>query len=137
MGLFDFTKEIGKKLGDNMDLAKELRESGITIENQLFEFSEGTATISGKVDSQADREKVILTLGHIEGVEKVVDNLEVENPAEESKFYTVKPGDTLSKIAKSFYGNAMKYPEIFEANKPMLKDPNKITPGQVLRIPAL
>lgn len=137
MGLFDFTKDIGKTLSDQMDLANELSKSGIKIENQFVDFSEGIATISGKVDSQADREKVILTLGHINGVEKVVDNLEVENPAEESKFYTVKPGDSLSKIAKSFYGNAMKYTEIFEANKPMLTDPNKIYPGQVLRIPKL
>ena len=54
----------------------------------------------------------------------------------ESKTYTVKPGDTLSKIAKEFYGEANKYNQIFEANKPMLKDPDKIYPGQVLRIPA-
>jgi len=52
-----------------------------------------------------------------------------------SRFYTVKSGDTLGKIAKEFYGNAGKYPVIFEANKPMLKDPDRIYPGQVLRIP--
>ena len=46
-------------------------------------------------------------------------------------------GDNLSKIAKKFYGDANKYPVIFEANKPMLKDPNKIYPGQNLRIPPL
>jgi nucleoid-associated protein YgaU len=52
-----------------------------------------------------------------------------------SKFYTVKSGDSLSKIAKEFYGEASKYPQIFEANKPMLKDPDRIYPGQMLRIP--
>ena len=46
-------------------------------------------------------------------------------------------GDSLSKIAKEHYGNAMKYPVIFEANKPMLEHPDKIYPGQVLRIPAI
>ncbi len=54
----------------------------------------------------------------------------------ESDTYTVKSGDTLSGIAKSVYGDASKYMKIFEANKPMLSDPNKIYPGQVLRIPA-
>ena len=53
----------------------------------------------------------------------------------ESQFYTVKKGDTLSKIAKEFYGEASKYPQIFAANKPMLKHPDKIYPGQMLRIP--
>jgi nucleoid-associated protein YgaU len=52
-----------------------------------------------------------------------------------SRTYTVEKGDTLSGIAKKMYGNANKYPQIFEANKPMLKDPDKIYPGQVLRIP--
>ena len=61
----------------------------------------------------------------------------VVNTKPETKFYTVVSGDTLGKIAKEYYGNAMKYPEIFEANKPMLKDPDLIYPGQVLRIPPL
>jgi len=59
----------------------------------------------------------------------------VETPEPEAKFYTVVSGDSLSKIAKEYYGNAMKYPVIFEANKPMLSHPDKIYPGQVLRIP--
>ena len=57
------------------------------------------------------------------------------DPGWESKTYTVKSGDSLSKIAKEFYGEASKYNQIFEANQPMLKDPDKIYPGQVLRIP--
>ena len=54
-----------------------------------------------------------------------------------AQFHTVVSGDSLSKIAKEFYGDAMKYPVIFEANKPMLTHPDKIYPGQVLRIPPL
>ncbi len=52
-----------------------------------------------------------------------------------SKTYTVESGDTLSAIAKKMYGDAGKYHQIFDANKPMLKDPDHIYPGQVLRIP--
>ena len=77
--------------------------------------------------------------GHKEAEQAVSpdDQLTVEAPAPEARFYTVVSGDTLSKIALSQYGNAAKYPVIFEANKPMLKDPNKIYPGQNLRIPPL
>jgi nucleoid-associated protein YgaU len=78
-----------------------------------------------------------LVLGNTEGIATVDDNITVITPKVESKFYTVEKGDSLSKIAKAMYGDAMKYPVIFEANKPMLKDPDLIYPGQVLRIPAL
>lgn len=74
-------------------------------------------------------------MGNVQYVETVVDNIEVESAEPESRFYTVKSGDSLSKIAKEMYGNANDYMKIFDANKPMLSDPNKIYPGQVLRIP--
>jgi nucleoid-associated protein YgaU len=61
----------------------------------------------------------------------------VRAPAEESKFHDVVRGDTLSAIAKTYYGNAGKYMVIFEATKPMLGHPDKIYPGQKLHIPAL
>jgi nucleoid-associated protein YgaU len=67
----------------------------------------------------------------------VQDDLQVVSPAQQAVFYTVQRGDTLSKIAKAHYGDAMKYPVIFEANRPMLTDPDKIYPGQALRIPPL
>jgi nucleoid-associated protein YgaU len=95
------------------------------------------------VQSQADREKIVLVVGNTEGISKVDDRLELAVAKQEVKkepaarFYTVVKGDTLSKIAKAHYGDAMKYPVIFEANKPMLIDPDKIYPGQVLRIPDL
>ena len=79
----------------------------------------------------------MLCCGNVASVAKVNDMLTVAAAAEpESKFHTVKSGDTLSKIAKEAYGDANAYMKIFEANKPMLKDPNKIYPGQMLRIPA-
>jgi nucleoid-associated protein YgaU len=73
----------------------------------------------------------------VHGVAAVNDMLVVKTPQPESKWHTVVSGDNLSKIAKAFYGNAHKYPVIFEANKPMLKHPDKIYPGQLLRIPPL
>ena len=87
----------------------------------------------------SEREIVILTAGNTKGVGRVDDRLTVEAPEPEpaAVIYTVVSGDTLSGIAKAQYGDAMKYMKIFEANKPMLEDPDKIYPGQVLRIPPL
>ncbi len=56
-----------------------------------------------------------------------------ENPY--TQYYVVKKGDTLSKIAEEHYGDARLYPKIFEANRDILTDPNRIKPGQKLRIP--
>ena len=109
----------------------------LDVQDLDVDFYDDTVTVYGSVDSQAEKEKVILALGNVAGVASVDDRMIVENPAAEAVFYEVKKGDSLSKIAKVHYGNAMKYPMIFDANKPMLKDPNKIYPGQVLRIPPL
>ena len=84
---------------------------------------------------QATREKVVLVIGNSAGIASVDDQMTVEHTEPEAQFHTVASGDTLGKIAKQYYGNAMKYPVIFDANKPMLTDPDKIYPGQVLRIP--
>jgi nucleoid-associated protein YgaU len=86
---------------------------------------------------QATKEKVVLVVGNSEGIAMVDDQMTVEHVEPEAQFHTVVSGDTLGKIAKKYYGNAMKYPVIFEANKPMLKNPDLIYPGQVLRIPHL
>lgn len=102
-----------------------------------FDGASLTATVSGTAADQATREKIVLCCGNVGSVEKVNDQLNVNNTAEASRFYTVKSGDTLSKISKQMYGDANKYDAIFEANKPMLKSPDRIYPGQVLRIPAL
>ena len=128
--------------------------------------AKGLVSLIGFAKTVADKEKAIVAAGNIDGVEQIDDRLRIGEPdwmkekaesatAEEeaaaaeaageptaedaatAKFYTVVSGDTLGKIAKEMYGNAGKYPVIFEANKPMLTDPNKIYPGQVLRIPPL
>ncbi len=153
MGIFDFIKGAGEKVGvkdkeaQETEASQEAVMSGklrrhlqglkLQIENVNVAFNDGVATVRGKAASQAEREKAILALGNTQGVSRVVDEMTVGVPAPEAKFYTVLKGDTLSKIAKAQYGDAMKYPVIFEANKPMLSDPNKIYPGQVLRIPPM
>ena len=93
-------------------------------------------TVSGEVATQEEKEKIILAAGNIEGVGSVDDQITVTGPSVvASRFVVVKKGDTLSAISLQVYGNANQYNKIFEANKPMLKDPNKIYPGQTLRIP--
>jgi len=99
--------------------------------------------LGGEVSSVLDKNKVVVVAGNVSGISAVNDNLvlnlpePVVIPEPQKQFYTVVKGDYLSKISKRVYGDAMKYDIIFEANKPMLKDPNKIYPGQVLVIPAL
>ena len=151
MGLFDFVKDAGEKLTDlaggilgrddaaaaeaGPRIEKVITGLGIPVENLSVQVQEDVATVQGRTESQADRERVVLVTGNTEGIAQVDDQLEVVAPEPPARFHTVERGDTLSKIAKSFYGDAMKYPVIFEANRPMLSDPDKIYPGQVLRIP--
>ena len=149
MGLFNFKKDAGTKVevpsaADEMraraaksqSLMKLVQDMGFDVDDLKVGYDDGVVTVQGTVDSQEDREKIVLVLGNTQGVAQVDDRLEVESPQPAATFYTVESGDSLSKIAKEVYGDAMKYPVIFEANKPMLKDPDKIYPGQVLRIPA-
>jgi nucleoid-associated protein YgaU len=100
-----------------------------------FDGATSTVTVSGQAPDQATKEKVLLCCGNVEHVVAVNDMLTVVTPEPEAKWYTVVKGDNLSKISKEFYGTPNKYPAIFEANKPMLTHPDKIYPGQVLRIP--
>jgi len=116
-------------------LRQLLEKHGFGVTGLTIDVEGERATVEGKVATQEMREKIVLVVGNTAGIAQVDDRLEVERKEPEAKLYTVKPGDTLSKIAKQYYGNANQYPKIFEANRPMLKDPDKIYPGQVLRIP--
>ena len=157
MGLFDFAREAGKSLRgakedkvEASELAEALRAQGVSIAGGQITVRDGdTVSISGQADSQREKELAILILGNTKGVAHVDDNITVVQrqapPAQAGQaaqtgeapgsFYTVKSGDTLSKIAQQFLGSANRYNEIFEANRPMLKDPDEIYPGQTLRIP--
>lgn len=111
---------------------QNLSADGLGVE---FDGASGGVTVSGVAPDQATKEKIVLCCGNVHGVAQVNDLMTVAQPADESQWHTVAKGDTLSAIAKKFYGNANAYPAIFEANKPMLKHPDKIYPGQLLRIP--
>ena len=112
---------------------QNLKADGLKVE---FDGASGSVTVAGVAADQATKEKILLCCGNVNGVEKVNDMMTVTEPADESKYHTVVRGDTLSAIAKTYLGNANAYTKIFEANKPMLSHPDKIYPGQMLRIPA-
>jgi len=146
MSIFSFVREAGEKILDlitpdnaNADEVLKAHVSKVGLGNPTIqtEVDDGTVIIKGEVSSQSEKEKIITALGNIEGVEKVDDQMTVSAGGEStpSRFETVQKGDTLSAISKRVYGDANKYQKIFDANKPMLKDVNKIYPGQVLRIP--
>jgi nucleoid-associated protein YgaU len=152
MGLFSFIKGAGEKLfGSKKQEEKEVEDYKITALKKAIQalgipvegLDVGLAEqviVKGATATSADREKLILALGNVNGVGSVQDNITVTNPepvVAEPVFHEVKSGDTLSKISKEVYGDPMKYNDIFEANKPMLAHPDKIYPGQLLRIPNL
>lgn len=110
-----------------------LNAAGLAV---TVDGASGTATVMGLAPDQATREKIVLCCGNVHGIDKVDDQMTTDEPVDESQYYVVVSGDNLSKISKEFYDSPNKYMAIFEANKPMLSHPDKIYPGQVLRIPA-
>lgn len=162
MSIISFIREAGEKLfgkkaqaassasatADPAAIAEANREAATAIEKYInsmgltvtgltvtYDGASATAKVYGIAKDQATKEKIILAAGNIQGVAAVDDNMTVDLSQPPAQFYTVVKGDTLSKIAKEFYGNANEYQKIFEANKPMLTHPDKIYPGQNLRIP--
>lgn len=165
MGLFSFIKEAGEALfGGDAKAAQSPTTGTAAAGNQeatnakaaeaiakylgtlklsppdlavKFDGATSTVTLSGTAPDQATKEKMLLAAGNVRGVGQVDDRMTVAKPDAEARFHTVARGDTLSAISQTYYGNPNKYQTIFEANKPMLSDPDKIYPGQVLRIPPL
>ena len=142
MGLFDFIKDAGAKVLDAVanpakapEQIKEHIEKEIGVKDVDVQYIGARSKRPVVAATQADKDRLIHAAGNIKGEEKIEDNIAVKEAGAEARMYTVKSGDTLSKIAKQFYGNAGEYEKIFEANKPMLKHPDKIYPGQMLRIP--
>lgn len=148
MGLISFLRDKGRsifgkkekqqteevKLTKTDQLRAEIQRLGLNVSDLQLELCE-QVIVSGQTSDTATAERVVLALGNVEGVGSVDNQLHVLNPEPEAVFYTVAGGDSLSKIAKAQYGDPMKYQQIFEANRPMLEHPDKIYPGQVLRIP--
>lgn len=162
MGMFDFVTNAGSKLGgkvfdmlndkedinqpstiskERMDelrkanIENTIKEVGLPVESLDVSVDDGKVTLNGAVENQADLEKIVIAAGNQQGVSQVDAQLNVNNPQPESLMYTVISGDTLGKISQQHLGSSGKYMQIFEANQPLLSDPNKIYPGQVLRIP--
>lgn len=156
MGLFSFIKEAGEKLFGGSDahaaapsddvnvkaaqaIANYIGTQNLGVSDLQVQFdgSQGKVTVQGTAPTQAAKEKVTLCCGNVANVQSVDNLMSVTNPEPEAQYHDVVRGDTLSAISKKYYGDANKYNTIFEANKPMLSNPDKIYPGQKLRIPAL
>ncbi|AFK63875.1 LysM domain/BON superfamily protein [Advenella kashmirensis WT001] len=143
MGILSFIKEVGEKVFGGSeaqaatpdDLKKELAKHGLNADGLDIAVDGDKVTVKGNAATTADAEKIAIAIGNTQGVASVDNQLSAATTEEESNFYTVKSGDTLSKISKDQYGDANQYQKIFEANRPMLSHPDKIYPGQVLRIP--
>ncbi|ABK17727.1 peptidoglycan-binding protein LysM [Syntrophobacter fumaroxidans] len=141
MGLFDFVKEIGKKLfsgeAEAADKIKNhIEEANPGIQGLNVSFEDGVVSLSGQASSLEALEKAVLMAGNVQGVSEVrVQGLQAPPAEAKVEYYVIKKGDTLSAIAKQFLGNANDYPKIFEANREVIRDPNLIFVGQKIRIP--
>lgn len=147
MSVLSFLKNVGAKILGSTDtspatpdeLKKELAKHNLDAEGIQVNVDGDKVTVTGAADTTEQAEKIALALGNTMGVSEVNNQLQVAKPAPEARMYTVKSGDTLWKIAEEMYGKGKgaQYNVIFEANTPMLSHPDKIYPGQVLRIPEL
>jgi nucleoid-associated protein YgaU len=144
MGLFDFTKNFGKKIfGDDDDtetasqkLQAHIEEDNPGVSDLQVSVEDGVATITGEADSPGAYEKAVLMAGNAFGVESVeAGGLSAPEQSMEVNYYEIQKGDNLWKIADKFYGDGSKYTAIFEENREVIKDPDKIFPGQKIRIP--
>lgn len=144
MGFFSFMKDVGASIGIGSkdeapaveELSAEVAKHGLNMAGITLAVEGDKVIVTGGDGvSQEEKEKIVLALGNITGVGGVEESITTTDETDESEFYTVKKGDTLWAISASTLGNGSKYQAIFEANRPMLSDPDKIYPGQVLRIP--
>jgi len=144
MGLFDFVRNIGNKLFSRDDEASqkikehiEANNPGIKNLEVKYDPASGKVSLTGEAANPEALQKAVLMAGNVQGVAEVaVDEVKgASADAVKAEYYIIKSGDTLSKIAKQYYGNANDYPKIFEANREVIKDPDKIFPGQKIRIP--
>ena len=152
MDLLGFAKDIGRRIFNKDEEAAEkikelILQNNPGVRDLEVEFDQGVVGLSGECESGAAMQKCVLLAGNVEGVIDVYASKmtirppegageEQDEPAEEPvEFYTIRSGDTLGKIARQYYGDAMQYPRIFEANREVIEDPDKIYPGQRIRIP--
>lgn len=141
MGLLSFAKGIGKKLFNNEaeaadNITKYIQEDNPGVDNLQVTVKDGVASISGEAKSAEALEKAVLMAGNVKGVSEVrSDDVTAPAATEKIEYYEIVSGDTLSAVAQKYYGKASAYMRIFEANREVIKDPDKIYPGQKIRIP--
>ena len=144
MGLFDFVGDIGKKVFNKEEEAsaavtQHINEDNPGVADVAVKVENGVAKISGLASSASALEKAVLMAGNIIGISNVnIDEVTVkngENLAGDDEFYVIQKGDTLWKIAEKHYGDGNKYTAIVTANKEVIKDADKIFPGQKIRLP--
>lgn len=149
MGLFSFIKNAGEKIFGGSETPEEKAQKvkdhvskyGFDLSGVTFTANGDSIVVAGSAKNLDEKQRILATAGNVDGIDNVEDNLTLIEPLKfelpdfSKTMYTVKSGDNLSKISKEVYGDPNKYPVIFEANKPMLSDPDKIYPGQVLYIP--
>jgi nucleoid-associated protein YgaU len=141
MGFFDFAHNIGKKLFGSEEEAPEkikshIEEDNPGIKNLEISVKEGVVELSGEAESAEAVEKAVLMAGNVKGIREVrFDGLSAPPATEKVEYYEIVSGDSLSAIAKKYYGKASEYPRIFEANREVIKDPDLIFVGQKIRIP--
>jgi nucleoid-associated protein YgaU len=141
MGLFDFVKGVGKKVFGNEaeasdKIRQEIEQDNPGIKGLSVNYDNGVVSLSGEAESREALEKAVLMAGNVQGVSAIhIEGLKAPPASAEVDFYVIEKGDTLSAIAKRFYGDASAYPRLFEANREVIKDANLIFPGQKIRIP--
>jgi len=141
MGLFDFAKDIGRKLFSKESEAEEkirehIEQDNPGIKDLKVAYNDGVVSLSGTAEDQAAMQKAVLMAGNVSGVAEVkADALEAPESVEQVEYYVIEKGDNLSAIAAKYYGKGSAYPRILEANREVIKDPDLIFPGQKIRIP--
>jgi nucleoid-associated protein YgaU len=141
MGLFDFFSDMGEKIfGSEDEAADKIKEnieaSNPGIKDLNVAYNDGVVELSGTADSAEAMEKAVLMAGNVKGVSEVkADGVSAPPQPAPVEYYVIQKGDSLSAIAKHYYGNAKEYPRIFDANREVIKNPDLIYPGQKIRIP--
>ncbi|MEB4591452.1 peptidoglycan-binding protein LysM [Candidatus Thiothrix sp. Deng01] len=144
MGLFDFARDIGKKLFGKEEeapaaLQQHIEEDNPGVNGLQVDVKDGVATLSGEANSAEAMEKAVLMAGNALGIQEVkADNMTIADGSQvagDDEFYTIQKGDTLWKIAEHAYGDGSKFNKIVEVNREVIKDADKIFPGQKIRIP--
>jgi phage tail protein X len=161
MDLFGFVKDVGRRLfNKDEEAAGKIKEhilaSNPGVEDLEVSFERGIVGLKGRCTRPDAFQKCILMAGNVQGVIDVYatgltpfvaprpEAVPVGGPHQHAhvtpvesreEYYVIERGDTLSHIAQRYYGKASSWPRLFEANREVIQDPDKIFPGQKIRVP--